>query len=219
MEVEEKRKELMATIPKWYSGHAHFIFINAFSMSVIAGSLYALKGPTLAEWLLIPALFIFANGFEWWVHRGPMHHRTRSLRLLYQRHTLEHHIIFTDRHMGLSDHRELFFILFPIWFLPLILLINLPVPVLLAVFVSANAGIMFFLSVFAYYLVYEWFHFVHHIPAHTWIGRRSLVAWLRQHHTDHHDLAPMEQGNFNVSFPLWDFLLRSRLEIVKDPGE
>lgn len=219
MEVEERRKELMALIPRWYSGYAHFLFINAFSISVIAGCMYALKDARWWEWSLVPILFVFANWFEWWIHRGPMHHRTRSLKLLYQRHTLEHHIIFTDRHMGLRSQRELFYIFFPPWFLPLILVINLPIPILLSVAVSIEAGIIFYLTVFAYYLTYEWFHFLHHVPAHTWVGRRRVVAWLRQHHTDHHDLARMEKGNFNVSFPLWDFLLGSRLDVVEQVDE
>ncbi len=51
----------------------------------------------------------------------------------------------------------------------------------------------------------------HHLSRDSWLGRRALVGWLRQHHTRHHELALMEKGNFNVSFPLWDWLLGTML--------
>ena len=77
--------------------------------------------------------------------------------------------------------------------------------------VTANLAWLFFVSVLAYYFVYEWFHFAHHLSRDSWLGRRALVGWLRQHHTRHHELALMEKGNFNVSFPLWDWLLGTML--------
>ncbi len=63
----------------------------------------------------------------------------------------------------------------------------------------------------AYYFVYEWFHYVHHLRRDSWLGRRALVGWLRTQHMRHHELARMEKGNFNVSFPLWDWLLGTML--------
>ena len=211
MKLEEKREEFLSRIPSWYSGSLHFISINVLGIGVVVGCVMAMKEPKWWEWLLVPALFIFANGFEWWIHRGPMHHPTKLLRILFQRHTLEHHVVFTDETMGIRSDRDLMYILFPPWFLPLILVMNLPIPILLTIFISQNLGLLFFATVLAYYLTYEWFHFVHHIPADTWIGRRKFVGKLRYHHTRHHDPAVMADGNFNVSFPLWDWLLQSIL--------
>lgn len=67
------------------------------------------------------------------------------------------------------------------------------------------------MSVLACYFVYEWFHFAHHLSENSWLGRRAVVGWLRLHHTRHHELALMAKGNFNVSFPLWDWLLGTML--------
>lgn len=211
MSGEPTREQFFARIPSKYSGYVHWISINIFGVGVIGGCMTILEAPQWWEWLFIPGFFVFSNGFEWWIHRGPMHHPTRGLRILYRRHTLEHHVIFTDETMGLRNARELFFVLFPPGFLPAILVVNLPVPLLLGLFVSRNLAALFYLSVLAYYLVYEWFHFLHHVPADTWIGRRTVVAWCRQHHTRHHELARMSHGNFNVSFPLWDWLLGTML--------
>lgn len=209
--IEQKRDEFIESIPRWYSGSVHFTLIHIFTLGTIAACLAALREPMWKQWLLVPCFFIFANAFEWWIHRGPMHHRTPALSLLYQRHTLEHHVVFTDKVMGLRNDRELYYVLFPPWFLPLILAMNLPLALLLSFAGSPNLGFLFYASALAYYLVYEWFHCVHHIPPETWIGRRAIVGRLRRHHTDHHDPARMEKGNFNVSFPLWDWLLGSTL--------
>lgn len=210
--LERRRRELLARIPSWYSGTAHWLLINLVILGVIAACLVALERPAPWEWLFVPGFFVFANAFEWWIHRGPMHHPTRFLYRLYQRHTLEHHVVFADTAMPFRDSRELFYVLFPPLFLPAILVANSPIPLLLSVAISPNLGLLFFGSALAYYLVYEWFHFLHHLPPTSWLGRRSLVGRFRRHHTRHHELARMEKGNFNVSFPLWDWILETMLE-------
>ena len=207
-----QRSDYIALIPRWYSGFAHFVLIHLFSLLAIAACLYALNDPAWWEWLLIPAFFIFANAFEWWIHRGPMHHPTRFLKFVYQRHTVEHHFVFTHQTMGMRDSRELFYILFPYWFLPLILMLNFPLVVIISLIGGMNLVFLFYASGLAYYLVYEWFHLVHHIPPETRIGRMALVRLVRRHHTLHHDPALMARGNFNVSFPLWDWILGSTLQ-------
>ncbi len=214
MSIEEKRRELLALIPRWYSGYAHFVLINVVAILTICLLLSGIGRPALGLelGLFFIGFFIFANGFEWWIHRGPMHHPTRFLNLLYQRHTLEHHVIYTEQRMVIHDAAELFYILFPWWFLPAILVANLPVALLLGRGISPDLGYLFYVCVLAYYLVYEWFHTVHHISPESWIGRRTFVGWVRVHHRRHHDPARMARGNFNVSFPLWDHILGSCLE-------
>ncbi len=212
MSIEEKRRELLAEIPPWYSGYVHFVLINVVAILTICLLLSEIGqgGPGLG--LFFVGFFVFANGFEWWIHRGPMHHPTRFLRLLYQRHTLKHHVIYTEQRMVIRDASELYYILFPWWFLPAILIANLPVALVLSRSFSPDLGYLFYTCILAYYLVYEWFHTVHHVAPESWIGRRALVRWVRVHHRRHHDPARMERGNFNVSFPLWDYILGSCLE-------
>ncbi|MBW2313450.1 MAG: sterol desaturase family protein [Deltaproteobacteria bacterium] len=208
---EAKREKMMSKVPARYSGRAHWAFINLTTLLGIGICLALLESPVWWEWLFVPGFFVFANGFEWWIHRGPMHHPTRGLRLLYERHTKQHHVFYPDDDMAYRDPRELFYVLFPPLALPMLLVVNLPIPLLLGHFVSANIAWLFFLSVLAYYFVYEWFHYVHHLRCDSWLGRRALVGWLRTQHTRHHELARMEKGNFNVSFPLWDWLLGTML--------
>lgn len=209
---EAKRREMMARVPARYSGRAHWAFINLTTILGLGVCLAQLEGMLWWHWLFVPGFFVFANAFEWWIHRGPMHHPTRGLRILYERHTLQHHVFYPADDMAFRDPRELFYILFPPLALPALLLVNLPIPLVLGSLVSANLAWLFFASVLAYYFVYEWFHFAHHLSRESWLGRRTLVGWLRRHHTRHHELTLMEKGNFNVSFPLWDWLLGTMLE-------
>lgn len=208
---ETRRREMMARVPARYSGRAHWAFINGTTVVGLGACVTQLENVLWWQWLFVPGFFVFANVFEWWIHRGPMHHPTRGLRILYERHTLQHHVFYPAEDMAYRDPRELFYVLFPPFALPALLLVNLPIPLVLGSVFSPNLAWLFFASVLAYYFVYEWCHFVHHLSRESWLGRRALVGWLRRHHTRHHELAWMEKGNFNVSFPLWDWLLGTML--------
>jgi hypothetical protein len=216
--LEDRRADLLAKIPGWYSGLAHFGAINVVGLVVIVASILLLERPTWWHAALVPAFFVFANLFEWWVHRGPLHHPARGLRSLYERHTRSHHIAFVDDAMEIRSHRELRLVLFPPFVFPLLLLMNAPLFALLALAGGLDLALVFLASSVAYYLVYEWFHTLHHWPREGWFGRRPLVQRLRAHHQAHHDPRRMIQGNWNVSFPLWDWLLRSTLRDPVSPA-
>jgi hypothetical protein len=211
VKLEERRAQLVGQIPGWYSGPAHFAVINAAGLAVIAAALAALARPAPWHLALVPAFFVFANLFEWWVHRGPLHRPVRGLRRLYDRHTRAHHVVFTQGAMQVRSTREMRLVLFPPYVFPLFLLMNAPLLGLLALAGGLDLGLVFLASAVAYYLVYEWLHTLHHWPRESWIGRRRVVAWLRRHHEAHHDVRRMIQGNWNVSFPLWDRLLGTTL--------
>jgi hypothetical protein len=85
MHIDEKRAKLLDAIPSSYSGIGHLILINASTLALIAAALWLLEEPTWAEASLVPAALVFANIFEWWIHKGPLHHRTRLLGVLYAR--------------------------------------------------------------------------------------------------------------------------------------
>lgn len=214
MQLAEKRARIAAEkIPAGYPGYLHFAGINLAALVTIGTCALLLSHPS--PWMLawVPGFFLFANLFEHQVHKGPMHHRRagRAAGALYERHARQHHVMFTHDSMEIRAAQELRLVLFPWWMFPLMLLGTAPIPVALGVFVSPDHGLLFVASVVAYYLVYEWLHTLHHWPRETWIGRRRVVGWLRAHHTRHHDPALMARGNFNVSFPLADWLLGTTL--------
>lgn len=190
-----------------YSGRAHFAFTSLGSLAVIGFSLSRLEGVRPLEWLTMPAVFLFGNLVEFLGHRGPMHHRRRGLGLLFQRHTEQHHRYFTHDALAYESMRDVKMVLFP----PVLLLFFLgaiatPLAALCFVLVSPNVGWLFAASAVGYYLTYEWLHFCHHLSPQHPVARLPVMQRLRRHHQAHHDPSKMQRYNFNITFPLADWL-------------
>lgn len=206
------RKEYrQAHISKYYSGVFHFCFTSLVALSAIAYAILHLQRVTAAEWITVPITFLFANFVEYKGHRGPMHHATKLGYLLYRRHSLEHHRFFTHDAMSYESSRDFKMVLFPpVMILFFIGLHAVPVGLALYYLVSANVAFLFVIVAVGYFLTYEWLHFCYHLPEDTWIGRLPFMKRLRRLHTDHHNLALMNQYNFNITFPICDALFGTR---------
>ncbi len=213
MTREQKRTQFIEKIPGWYNGYLHFGLINAGGLTILAASLAALQDPKWWEWLFVPISILFANFVEWWVHQGWMHHPSPWLKWPYLAHAAEHHVIFTDDDMQFRHPRELYFILAHPFYYPIFIAVGLPLPIAAAYLVSTNLAWMFVISIAGYYVLYEWFHTVHHWPRDTRVGRSAFARLVRGHHTRHHDPKRMTKGNFNVSFPLADHVLGTVLDV------
>ncbi|HET9449762.1 MAG TPA: sterol desaturase family protein [Aggregicoccus sp.] len=203
--VASFRADYRARMGPRYRGALHLAFTSLASLGVIAFALTRLHQVRPWEWLLVPLTFVIANAAEYFGHRGPMHRPARGLRLIYRRHTLEHHHFFTHEAMAYESRRDFKMVLFP----PVLLLFFLggiatPLGVLLFLGVSHDAGWLFVATAMGYFLTYEWLHFAYHLPAQHPLARSRLMRALRRHHTVHHDLRRMGQHNFNISFPLFD---------------
>lgn len=215
---EDYRREAIG--PR-YTGWGHFAFTSVGSLAVVLFALSRLSGVRPAEWLMVPGAFLLANGAEYLGHKGPMHHPVRGLRLLFQRHTRQHHRFFTDEAMAYESSRDFKMVLFP----PVLLLfflgaIAVPVGALCFTLLSPNAGWLFVATAVGYYLTYEWLHFCYHLPEHHPVARLPLLTRLRRHHEAHHDLRKMERYNFNITFPLCDGLFGTRWrEGASEAGE
>ncbi len=218
--LAERRERLQAAIPRLYSGALHLLGINLFGLAAIAACVWQLERPPSAALLaldvaLAPAALVFANAFEWWVHKGPLHRPAPLLGRLYRRHACAHHVMFTDDRMAVANQRELALVLFPPYVFPLLLVLVSPLVGALYL-LRPNLAFLFLAAALGYYLLYEWLHLCHHLPAESWIGRRGWVRALRRHHLRHHDPARMTRGNFNVSFPLTDWLVGSTLGAAEE---
>jgi hypothetical protein len=190
-----------------YRGWAHFALTSGVSLSVIVFALLHVHGVRPVELLVVPATFLFANFAEYNGHRGPMHHPTRGLGLLFKRHTREHHHYFTHEAMHYESPRDFKMVLFP----PVMLLFFLgvlatPVGALLFLLVSPSVAWLYVAVAMGYFLTYEWLHFAYHLHPDGAVGRLPFMSTLRRHHTAHHDLALMGKHNFNITFPICDWL-------------
>jgi len=196
-----------------YSGVAHFAFTSLGSLAVIGVAIAQVTSPTVLELSTVPATFLFANYVEYRGHKGPMHHQMRGpLSLLFQRHTQQHHRFFTHEAMPYATTRDFKMVLFP----PVMLLFFLgviaaPAGALLFLVATRNAALLYVATAMGYFLTYEWLHLCHHTPPDGVLGRIGLLRRLRAHHQAHHDPLAMTSGNFNITFPIFDWLCGTRL--------
>ncbi|HEU4406991.1 MAG TPA: sterol desaturase family protein [Polyangiaceae bacterium] len=194
-----------------YSGPAHFAFVTLAALSGIAYALGGVRAPTPAELATVPLTFVFANLAEYGGHRHPMHRPWRGLGLVYRRHARQHHHFYTHDAMALESSRDVQMVLFPpVLLVFFALAFVLPAGTLVYLFASPNAARLFAATAVGYYLLYEWLHLAYHLPPGSFVARLSLVRALRALHTAHHDLGLMGKYNFNITFPIGDWLFGTR---------
>jgi hypothetical protein len=201
---ESYRKE---EIGKNYSGIAHFWFTTLWCVGLIAVCAFFIYQPDWKELLIIPIGFLYINFAEYFGHKGPMHHRRKKLDKVFIRHTLQHHRFFTKDHMSFDSLQDAKAVLFP----PVLLLFfffafTVPVALLFYFFWSLNAALLFIVTVFIYYLNYEWLHFAYHLPESHFVSRLPLIRTLRKLHHTHHDIHLMTKYNFNITYPVFDYI-------------
>ena len=201
---EQYRRE---QIPGWYSGYLHLALTSLGSLATIAAAVLALDDVGPLEWLTIPLMFVLANLVEYFGHRGPMHRRVRGLGLIHKRHALQHHRFFCTGSMEFDSSRDFHAVLFPLVILAFYLgLIAVPVSALLAWLVSLNVGLLALAVSVAYFLNYEWMHFAYHAPPGSRLARLPMMSRLRGLHHLHHRPELMTRYNFNITYPIGDWL-------------
>lgn len=190
-----------------YHGWLHFGSTTVGALAAIIVAVVMVGAPTPLELLTVPLAFFLTNLGEYLGHRGPMHHRRRGMAILFERHARQHHRFYTHDAMAAESPRDFQMVLFPpvmlIFFLGML---AFPIGALLHALISPNVGWLFGATAMTYFLTYEWLHFAYHLPADGWVGRRRLVQVLRRHHTLHHDQRRMTHTNFNITFPIADWL-------------
>jgi len=193
-----------------YRGWVHFAFTSTVSLTVVAWCAMGANQVRPLEWLTIPAAFLYANLVEYFGHRGPMHHPVKGLGLIFYRHTRQHHRFFTDREMTFDSIHDFKAVLFP----PVMILFFLGgfgVPMWLILYYTASENVAWLAvaTVIAYFLNYEWLHFAYHCDPASRIGRIPGVQTLRSLHLHHHNPRLMSHYNFNITYPIGDWLFRS----------
>ncbi len=201
---------------RWYNGYVYFGATNALALSAMAGAAGLLENVRLLEWAMLPVAFLAANLVEWLAHRGPMHRRTWWIPVLFDRHTLVHHVYFPHDDMAVRGHREWLYVLFPAFAVALVFATAAPLALLAGLLFGKNTACLFFIVAVGYYLLYEWLHLAYHLPESSWIGRFPVIQFLRRHHLAHHHPRLMQRYNFNITFPVWDYVLGS---VYQERGE
>lgn len=206
---ERHRRAIVALIPRWYSPAFHLAFPTLVGLAVLVAALSRVHDLRPVELLAIPATLLVAFAFEWRVHKSVLHRRVPLLDVIYERHELQHHVIYTYDDMAMRERRELWLILVPAYAVLLIGLINAPLAYLAGKLLAPNVGLIFLVTSMWFFITYEWLHLAYHLPPTHPIGRLRLIGVLREHHRRHHDPRLMKSWNFNVTVPLFDWIHRT----------
>jgi hypothetical protein len=194
-------------VGRYYNGFVHLAFVTLGALAVICLALSSVRGPTWLDWLCLPVTFVLANFVEYLGHRGPMHRHFRWMGLMFQRHTREHHRFFTDQGMTCRSQKDFKIVLFP----PLLLFFYLgvvafPIGSVLLLFRTWNTACFYVAMATFYFLSYEMLHFCYHLDDAAWVSSLPFIGALRRHHRIHHRLDLMLKYNFNITWPIADYL-------------
>ncbi len=158
------------------------------------------------QWLAVAAGPVYGSLFVYWFHRHILHRRVPGFDFAYRKHTLQHHRFFTHEYLTRDEPDDLHAMLFPWWSgIPLVALSYGTARALLPA-VGANVAYLTMSVMVGYFGLYEFVHTVNHLPDGHPLTRVPVLAFLREHHRLHHDPSLMGKYNFNVVFPLFDWV-------------
>jgi Fatty acid hydroxylase superfamily len=203
---ERRRRAIVATVPAWYSPSVHLAIPTAIGLTIMAFSLIGLRDVRPTDWLTIPISLLGGFALEWRAHKSVLHQRQPGLSLLYERHELAHHVIYTDESMEMRDKRELWLILMPAYAIVMVFVGVIPLAWALRAFVNENTARLMVATSMLFFLSYEWLHMAYHQPKASFVGRNRLIGVLRSMHRRHHDPRLMKSWNFNVTVPVFDLV-------------
>lgn len=205
-DVDAFRTRYRAGIHPLYNAWLHGGFVFGFGFLAIAFFLRQLQDVQALEWLTIPVALVFFNWGEYSVHQHLGHHKHTLSALFYKRHTGDHHSFFVADRMRYETSRDWRVILFPAWLI-LVFSFLLAAPAFAVIsLVNANIAALFSATLLAGYLGYEFFHSCEHLPPEHFLARLPWIRHMRQLHRLHHRRDLMQSRNFNITFPLMDWL-------------
>ena len=209
---ERVRAKVTAGIPWWYLPWGHLAATTGIGVAVLVLSTMQLMrlGTThVTDWLVVPAVFLLANFFEWRVHKHVLHRRRWPMQVIYDQHTPMHHMVYIEEDMALRSTKEFRLVLMPAAGVLGIVLAASPLAIAIGQLWSASAGWLFLLTASLYMVSYEVLHLCYHAPADSFIGRLRFIRVMRVHHAKHHDPRFMQNWNFNVTVPLFDWIMKT----------
>lgn len=202
------RSQYLAATSRYYSGVLHGLFVFGIGACLIGAALFQVQGAAW-EWLGVPAVILYGNLNEWYVHKNRLHKRgkNRLTQLIWHRHTMEHHHYFTHREMRVASTREYRIVFFPAYAFVLVALQSALLGLAAGLLLGKNLGCIVFATAIFFYLLYEAMHFLAHVDENVVVRKLPLVNTMRRNHMVHHTQALMTEYNMNLTFPFADWLL------------
>ena len=193
-------------VGRWYSPWLHGGFVLLFGLAALAVLIARIDAPQAWQWLAVPLGLVVFNWGEYTVHRNFGHHKSTLGALFYRRHTGDHHSFFVETRMPYEQARDWRVILFPPWLIVLYsVFLTVPAWWLLG-FVNPDVAALFSATLLCGYLMYEVLHSCVHLPDDHALSRLPWLRHMRRLHALHHRRDLMQTKNFNISFPLFDWI-------------
>lgn len=201
----EFRARYRAGIPRWYSPWAHGGFVLAYGLACLVMLGRSLHDVRPLEWLVVPMALVLFNLAEYSVHKNLGHFKRRFSALFYKRHTGDHHSFFVEGMMAHETRQDWRVIFFPPWLI-VVFSVGAAAAWLLLSPLNQNAATLFAQSLIGSYLGYEILHACEHLPQTHWVARLPWIGQMHRLHELHHRRDLMHERNFNIVFPLTDWL-------------
>ncbi len=189
-----------------YNGLVHVALIYLIGGAALWYAARNIHEASWAECLVVPAVVVLSNLFEWVLHAQVMHRPRAGLMGIYKRHTLAHHQFFTDQAPFHDSTRDFRIVFFPPYALIAFLVMAAAAGFVLAQLWSANAGWFVVCAAAGMYMNYEFFHWCCHVRDDRILRHLPFVNTIRRHHIAHHNTAIMMNLNMNLTYPFADWL-------------
>lgn len=193
--------------PLTYRYLTKIVFNGGILLAITIYFLLKVNAPSIYEFITFPVMFIFGSFTVWMVHKFPLHNRFSFFPYPYKKHTVEHHSLYTYHDCNIKNFKEIPYIMFGVldvigfalFFVPAIYYFSL-------IFFSTNVTSMIVASSSAYFIIYELFHTISHLPKDHKILKIRYFKFMWNHHRIHHHPRVMNSSNFNIVLPLFDIL-------------
>ena len=200
----EVRKQLKK--PLWLTSKIYFNGGVLIALTVYF--LLQVQNPTLLEFMVFPVMLVMGSFTVWAFHRYPLHRRYKIITYPYKKHTVEHHNFYTYQDLEISSFREIPYIMFGVFDVIGFALFFVPAVYFgLSTFLPSNLVNMIVASCSGYFIIYEVFHTISHLPASNFLLKIPMLKFMWNHHRIHHHHKYMHKVNFNIVFPLFDWLM------------
>jgi sterol desaturase/sphingolipid hydroxylase (fatty acid hydroxylase superfamily) len=197
----------LAAIPANYSPILHLCASVGIGLAFLTVGIVFIGSFGWAEFATVIAVIVISNLVEWWAHRDLLHRRRRFWEVLYDQHTPSHHRIYRYGSMSVASRREWHYVLMPAKGVFGITILAVPLALAIGFVFGADPGWTSLMTSSLYATAYELTHLSYHLPSGHPVQRLRIIRWMSRHHARHHDPRLMQKWNFNVTVPLWDFLL------------
>lgn len=203
------REIVIRNIPSSYNYFIHILIPSLLGIGIIIISSLFISNLSFG---MIPAVIItlfFSFGFEWYAHKNILHKPFPFLEFVNQRH-IEHHLVYTDQDMAIRSGKELYLVLMPTYAILAVLGFISPIILIIYLIFGEIIASTVLISMIFFFLSYEWLHFSYHLPENSFIGRIQFIKFMRKHHQQHHIPLFMLKYNFNVTVPVFDWILKTK---------